>query len=125
MVMMSGSHVLDKIIPVHLLGHISIFMDQALCLKQQHTLVGLIDLLLHQPLQLIHDGNIEGQVRCRKESGRQGVLLVDWQDGEEVNIVSSLEVLQEQDEAVLVIIEVLEGLGCEIGAACEILETMD
>lgn len=62
MIVMAGSHVLDDIIPVHLLGHILIFMDKALSLQQQNTLVGLIDLLLHQPLQLIHDGDVEGQV---------------------------------------------------------------
>jgi hypothetical protein len=60
--MMAGSHVLDEIIPLHLLDHILIFMDQALSLQQQHTLIGLIDLLLHQPLQLIHDGHVLGQV---------------------------------------------------------------
>ena len=125
MIMMAGSHVLDDIIPLHLLDHILIFMDQTLSLQQQHTLIGLIDLLLHQPLKLIHDGHVVGQVCRRKECRWQGGSLVYWQDGEEVNIVSSLEVLQEQDEAVLVIIEVLEGLGGETGAACDILQTMD
>jgi hypothetical protein len=50
MAMMLGSHVLDEIIPTHLLDHIPIFMDQTLRLKKQHTLIRLIDLLLHQSL---------------------------------------------------------------------------